>query len=203
MKKMKGIGLIIVALFISFLLAACNDADTQSESQPTAVSPTQPAAAETVQKDEAAETETAVSQPTDQPTAAAAAEADQAPIYLAIIWHQHQPIYYKDPATNIYIRPWVRMHAAKDYVDMAAILEAYPNVRATYNLTPSLIRQLDDLAAGAKDSYWTIPKSPPISSATMKNSLFSIVSSIPTAKSSPASRAIRNCSTSVITAMTH
>ncbi|HRO24962.1 MAG TPA: hypothetical protein PLR07_11790, partial [Promineifilum sp.] len=76
------------------------------------------------------------------------------PIYLAIIWHQHQPVYYKDPETGIYIKPWVRLHAAKDYVDMAAILQEYPDIKATFNLTPSLIRQLDDLGAGATDLYW-------------------------------------------------
>ncbi|MFP3852839.1 MAG: glucodextranase DOMON-like domain-containing protein [Anaerolineales bacterium] len=75
-------------------------------------------------------------------------------LYLAIIWHQHQPVYFKDPDSGAYERPWVRVHAAKDYVDMAAILEAYPGIRATYNLTPSLIRQLEDLSAGAKDLYW-------------------------------------------------
>jgi alpha-amylase/alpha-mannosidase (GH57 family) len=48
----------------------------------------------------------------------------------------------------------VRVHASKDYVDMAAMLEQYPDIRATFNLTPSLIRQLDDIATGTKDLYW-------------------------------------------------
>lgn len=82
------------------------------------------------------------------------------PIYLAIIWHQHQPVYTKNPETGAYVRPWVRVHATKDYVDMAAILEQYPTVHATFNLTPSLIRQLDDLAAGAKDLYWVLAEIP-------------------------------------------
>ena len=69
-------------------------------------------------------------------------------------------MYYKDPETNLYIRPWVRMHAAKDYVDMAAMLENYPTIHATFNLTPSLIRQLDDYANGAKDLYWHIAEIP-------------------------------------------
>ena len=75
-------------------------------------------------------------------------------LYIAIIWHQHQPVYFKDPVTGLYERPWVRVHAAKDYLDMAAILTQYPQIHATFNLTPSLIRQLDDIAAGAKDLYW-------------------------------------------------
>ncbi len=87
--------------------------------------------------------------PTAEPTAAPA----ENPLYLSIIWHQHQPIYFKDPETGIYQKPWVRVHAAKDYVDMAAMLEQYPDIQATFNLTPSLLRQLQDLEAGAKDLY--------------------------------------------------
>jgi alpha-amylase/alpha-mannosidase (GH57 family) len=75
------------------------------------------------------------------------------PLYLAIIWHQHQPLYFKDPETGVYQKPWVRVHAAKDYVDMAAMLEQYPDIQATFNLTPSLLRQLLDLENGAVDLY--------------------------------------------------
>ena len=96
---------------------------------------------------------TATSMPTSTPAPSPLPEPRE-PLYLAIIWHQHQPVYFKDPETGVYAKPWVRVHAAKDYVDMAAMLEAYPNVHATFNLTPSLIRQLDDLAEGAKDAYW-------------------------------------------------
>lgn len=87
-------------------------------------------------------------------------ESAEDPIYLSIIWHQHQPVYYKDPQTDLYVRPWVRVHASKDYVDMAAILEDYPEIHATFNLTPSLIRQLDDLGSGAKDLYWHLSEIP-------------------------------------------
>jgi len=95
--------------------------------------------------------------PTSAPTQEPAVEN---PLYLAIIWHQHQPVYFKDPQTGIYQKPWVRLHATKDYVDMAAILEQYPEIQATFNLTPSLIRQLDDLQAGAKDLYWVAAEVP-------------------------------------------
>jgi alpha-amylase/alpha-mannosidase (GH57 family) len=79
--------------------------------------------------------------------------AVEKPLYLAIIWHQHQPLYFKDPETGIYQKPWVRVHAAKDYVDMAAMLEQYPDIQVTFNLTPSLLRQLLDLESGARDLY--------------------------------------------------
>ena len=89
-----------------------------------------------------------------------ATSAPEQPLYLSIIWHQHQPRYYKDPQTGIYSKPWVRCHATKDYYDMAAMLQAYPDVQATFNLTPSLIFQLQDLIAGAKDQYWVLAEKP-------------------------------------------
>ena len=82
------------------------------------------------------------------------------PLYLSIVWHQHQPLYYKDPATGIYTRPWVRVHATKDYYDMASTVAKYPNVHVTFNLTPVLLRQLDDFIAGAKDIYWVMAEKP-------------------------------------------
>ena len=73
--------------------------------------------------------------------------------YLMLMWHQHQPNYPKDDQ-GVYTRPWVRVHATKDYHDMAAMVESYANVKVTFNLTPVLLRQLEDLANGAKDTYW-------------------------------------------------
>ncbi len=80
-------------------------------------------------------------------------------LYLNLVWHQHQPLYYKDDA-GVYTRPWARAHATKDYYDMAATVANYPDVHVTFNLTPVLIRQLDDLAAGAKDAYRVISEVP-------------------------------------------
>ena len=55
----------------------------------------------------------------------------------------HQP-YYKDDLTNTYLLPWVRLRSAKDYHKMPALLDAYPKVRATFNLVPSLLAQIED-----------------------------------------------------------
>src|SRR3977135_3989250 len=55
----------------------------------------------------------------------------------------HQP-YYKDDLTNTYLLPWVRLRCAKDYYKMPAVLDAYPKVRATFNLVPSLLAQIED-----------------------------------------------------------
>lgn len=62
-------------------------------------------------------------------------------LYLNIIWHQHQPLYL-DPESDQLQGPWVRTHGTKDYYDMAAILEKYPNIHFTVNLTSSLLLQL-------------------------------------------------------------
>ncbi|MCL2485096.1 MAG: glycoside hydrolase family 57 protein [Endomicrobia bacterium] len=74
-------------------------------------------------------------------------------VYLAFLWHQHQPM-YKNPSTNIYELPWVRLHATKDYYDMVAVLDNFPKVKANFNLVPSLLIQLDEYARGeAKDKF--------------------------------------------------
>ncbi len=87
-------------------------------------------------------------------------EVTEEPLYLNLIWHQHQPLYYKDE-NGVYTRPWVRVHATKDYYDMAAMLTHYPDVKVTFNLTPVLIRQLDDFVNnGAKDKYWVLAEKP-------------------------------------------
>jgi alpha-amylase/alpha-mannosidase (GH57 family) len=79
-------------------------------------------------------------------------------LYLSLVWHQHQPLYYKD--AGVFTRPWARVHATKDYYDMAAMLQRYPDVHVTFNLTPVLIRQLDALAAGTKDAYQVAAEKP-------------------------------------------
>src|SRR5690349_4901194 len=66
---------------------------------------------------------------------------------ILFLWHQHQP-FYKDPLSNRYELPWVRLHAIKDYYDMVAILEEFPKIRLNINLVPSLLLQLDDYGQG-------------------------------------------------------
>jgi alpha-amylase/alpha-mannosidase (GH57 family) len=90
------------------------------------------------------------------PEATPVVEEEPLPLYLNLIWHQHQPLYYKD-SDGIYTRPWVRVHATKDYYDMASMVAEYPDVHITFNLTPVLLRQLDDFVSNAaKDQYWVL-----------------------------------------------
>ncbi|MDD5197216.1 MAG: glycoside hydrolase family 57 protein [Candidatus Omnitrophica bacterium] len=72
---------------------------------------------------------------------------------LAFIFHMHQP-YYKDLLTQEAPLPWVRLHGAKDYLDMVQILEEYPRIHKTFNVVPSLLEQVEDYAsARVKDKY--------------------------------------------------
>jgi len=81
-------------------------------------------------------------------------------VHLAIVWHMHQPV-YKDPKTGVYVLPWVRLHAAKDYGDMVSILNKFPDVRVTFNLVPCLLEQLEDYARGsAKDYFLELSRKP-------------------------------------------
>ncbi len=65
-------------------------------------------------------------------------------LHLVLCWHFHQPD-YRD-ADGRYQLPWTYLHAVKDYADMAAHLEAAPNVRCVVNFVPTLTAQLLDYA---------------------------------------------------------
>ncbi|HOB86893.1 MAG TPA: glycoside hydrolase family 57 protein [Bacillota bacterium] len=78
-------------------------------------------------------------------------------LYVAFVWNQHQP-YYQDAEKKEYIMPWARLHAAKDYYSMAAILEEYPAIHQTFNLTPSLLEQIEDYLQGSEDYYQRVMK---------------------------------------------
>jgi alpha-amylase/alpha-mannosidase (GH57 family) len=62
---------------------------------------------------------------------------------VVLCWHMHQPE-YRNALTGEYQQPWTYLHAIKDYVDMAAHLEAVPKAKAVFNFTPTLLEQLQD-----------------------------------------------------------
>jgi alpha-amylase/alpha-mannosidase (GH57 family) len=65
---------------------------------------------------------------------------------VVLCWHMHQPD-YRGPDDGDYQLPWVYLHGIKDYVDMAAHLEANPKARAVVNFVPILLEQITDYAA--------------------------------------------------------
>ena len=79
---------------------------------------------------------------------------------IVLLWHMHQP-FYKDLVTGEYRMPWVRMHALKDYYGMVKLLEEFPGVHQNFNLVPSLVRQIEDYAAGtARDPLFDLASKP-------------------------------------------
>ena len=64
---------------------------------------------------------------------------------VVLYWHMHQPE-YRDLRSGEYHQPWTYLHGIKDYVDMAAHLEAVPEARAVVNFVPILLEQIEDYA---------------------------------------------------------
>ena len=61
----------------------------------------------------------------------------------------HQP-FYQDLVTGEHILPWVRLHALKDYYGMVALFREFPDVRATFNMVPSLARAARGVRRGSR-----------------------------------------------------
>ncbi len=83
-----------------------------------------------------------------------------APVDLILLWHHHQPD-YRRPGDGRSVLPWARLHAAKDYLDMARHLERHPGVRATFNLVPALLDQIEGAARGDPDELFDLLARPP------------------------------------------
>ena len=86
------------------------------------------------------------------------------PLYVVILWHMHQPSYW-DPVAQMFVLPWVRLHGAKDYVRMADIVAACPDVHVIFNIVPGLAEQIEAYVSGqaedrlmrlARQSSWNV-----------------------------------------------
>jgi alpha-amylase/alpha-mannosidase (GH57 family) len=72
---------------------------------------------------------------------------------VVLLWHMHQP-YYVNPLTRMAMMPWVRLHAAKGYLDMIDLLDRVPDVKMNFNFTPVLVKQIGELARGEVTDLW-------------------------------------------------
>ena len=72
---------------------------------------------------------------------------------VLLLWHMHQP-YYVDPTTRVARMPWVRLHAVKGYLDMVDLLAAVPETKVNFNLTPVLVRQIEEFVNGEVTDLW-------------------------------------------------
>ena len=58
---------------------------------------------------------------------------------IAFYWHMHQPVY---ELNGVFLMPWARLHAVKDYLDMVTILDKYPRLKLNINIVPALLDEL-------------------------------------------------------------
>ncbi len=65
---------------------------------------------------------------------------------VVLMWHMHQPEYRNLRTATVHL-PWTYLHAIKDYVDMAAHLEAIPGAKSVVNFAPILLEQIEDYIA--------------------------------------------------------
>jgi alpha-amylase/alpha-mannosidase (GH57 family) len=57
--------------------------------------------------------------------------------------------------------PWVRLHAVRDYFSMAYLASRHPEVRLTFNFSPSLLMQVEDyVERRATDEAWELTMVP-------------------------------------------
>ena len=68
-------------------------------------------------------------------------ESNLKKLSIAFYWHMHQPVYQYD---SVYLMPWARLHAVKDYLDMLLILEKYPKIKLNFNVVPALMDEIID-----------------------------------------------------------
>ena len=77
---------------------------------------------------------------------------------VAFLWHMHQP-FYLDPDNRKFMMPWARLHGLKDYLDMP-LLAARHNIKATFNLVPSLLDQIELYGRGYTDRHLELSRIP-------------------------------------------
>ncbi len=71
------------------------------------------------------------------------------PLNILIIWHMHQPSY--SIADEMFLLPWTRLHAVKDYYGMAKAVEDVDGFKCTFNFTPVLWDQIEKYIHGGED----------------------------------------------------
>jgi alpha-amylase/alpha-mannosidase (GH57 family) len=83
---------------------------------------------------------------------------------LVLLWHHHQPLYRdltRPMARGSYRKPWVRLHALRDYYGMAALGARYPALKLTINFSPCLLWQIEDhVENGASDQALELTLTP-------------------------------------------
>ena len=94
-----------------------------------------------------------------------------AKVYVAFLWHHHQP-YYGDARTGNFTMPWVRLHSLAAYVGMGRVLQEAPDMQATFNLVPSLVEQIQGYVDGTVKDEWLVLTEKPAEALTPREVQF-------------------------------
>lgn len=71
---------------------------------------------------------------------------------IAFVWHFHQPNYQQN-FSSLFLLPWVRLHASKDYLDMLKRIDNHNNIKLNFSFSPVLLSSLQQYADGAVDLH--------------------------------------------------
>ncbi len=77
---------------------------------------------------------------------------DDPSLNLCFFWHMHQPDYRG--SDGVMTMPWVFLHAIKDYYEMPWLLSRHKGLKATFNITPPLIEQLNLYSDPLNNDYF-------------------------------------------------
>ena len=78
---------------------------------------------------------------------------------VSIIWNFHQPAYTQTTEGNV-VQPWVRLRTLKDYYPKVYKADAL-GVPVTFNITASLLEQMQAYADGARDTVYALSEKDP------------------------------------------
>lgn len=81
------------------------------------------------------------------------------PSTFSFLWHMHQPQYRLRGQKSCFM-PWVRLHAIRAYYDMIRVIAEFPIIRATFNLVPVLVEQIEAYVGGASDHFLDVAQRP-------------------------------------------
>ena len=90
---------------------------------------------------------------------------------VAFLWHMHQP-YYVDGETMTTPLPWVRLHGIRSYSDMIGTAEAFPEIRQTFNMAPSLVAQVLELVEGRVNDRYLMTTLTPAADLRLEDRVF-------------------------------
>lgn len=92
-------------------------------------------------------------------------------LYLSFLWHMHQPC-YKNAITEEYEMPWIFLHGIKDYYEMPWYVSKFQKIKATFNLVPSLLVQLQDYVKGTANCKFLKTINKPVEKLTKDERIF-------------------------------